>query len=178
MNVFFLCYSQLLTLTSSVHSVHNLLLNKEVLTPGILKNMALSSMIWAFIRKMIRSCEKSQADCSSKNFKLQNSSVFCAKHRFWLVSSKGVAFRSMNSDVLLFWLGFWTSKDLVCPSWNFHPAWETVSSGCSCEAEFIGTINIGAKPEERTEEEEEEENKENGQTQISMRVHIYRCLRS
>ena len=57
---------------------------------------------------MIRCYVKPQADCSSTNFKRWSSSTFCA--RLWLVSSSDVFFRSMNFDLLLFWLLFRTSK--------------------------------------------------------------------
>ena len=50
-----------------------------------------------------------------------------------------------------------------------------VSSGDRCGSEFIGTINVGAEPEERTEEnrKEEQENEEDGRTPICIRVYVY-----
>ena len=50
-----------------------------------------------------------------------------------------------------------------------------VSSGDRCGSEFIGTINVGAEPEERTEEnrKEEQENEEDGRTPICIHVHVY-----
>jgi hypothetical protein len=50
-----------------------------------------------------------------------------------------------------------------------------VSSGDCCGSEFIGTVNVGAEPEERTGEnrKEEQENEEDGRTQICIRVHVY-----
>ena len=50
-----------------------------------------------------------------------------------------------------------------------------VSSRDRCGSEFIGTINVGAEPEERTGEnrKEEQENEEDGRTPICIHVHVY-----
>ena len=63
----------------------------------------------------------------------------------------------------------WSGSELKTHSilsglFNFRSPLSYVSSGCSYESEFIGRINVGAKPEEREQkrtEEEDEKEKEN-----------------
>ena len=66
---------------------------------------------------------------------------------------------------------------------NFRSPLLYVSSGCSYESEFIGRINVGAKPEEReSRRERKKKTRKRKRTrrmdrlQISMGVHAYICI--